>query len=192
MENIKMTIDENTPQPEDPVEDPEKKELDAMFSLDRKKKRKKDKEKEKEKEKKKEKKEELYTYKFMLDRLYSNVKNVHSDKSVRLPMINIAQLKKKTSWINFNKICDALSRTKESLLEYFKANLHCEMAIDCENRLIIKKTVQLQVLHNILKAYINKFVKCRSCDSINTNYIKDRVKKMNGVECIDCKTVRYL
>lgn len=192
MEHIKITIDEivENPQPEASVEDAEKKQLDTMFSLDKKKKNKKQKDKEKKEKEKKEK--ELYTYKFMLNRFYLNIKDDQSEKSLRLPMIKIALLKKKTIWINFNNICCALSRTKESVINYFKANLHCEIIIDFENKLIIKKTVQLQVLHNILKAYVNKFVKCISCSSMNTNYIKDRVKKMNGVECMDCKTIKYL
>lgn len=162
------------------------------FNLSLKKKKKKIKEKKDEIEEV----EEEYNYAYLLNRIFSNIRenNPHFQlyKKLIIPPPQLIGLSsnKKTMICNFSTIVSIINRSIDHVKCYFFSELNAKGSIDSMNRLIIKgKFVQRQI-ESIFKKYINEYVICDSCKKFDTILMKDQVTRIYFMKCNICNSSR--
>jgi translation initiation factor 2 subunit 2 len=136
-----------------------------------------------------------HTYMELLDRVYSQMQTagqqIDTKKKSHLPTPQLAMVgSKRTAFLNFSKLTKVLNRNQEHLQKYIGEELSAETSIDGSQRLIIKgryKPVQIQ---GILGKYINTYVKCAICNSLDTILVKNAVTRLTSINCEICKSNR--
>lgn len=178
--------------------------IQAMFSLDKKKKKKRKKEK---KEKKKKDKQttqitiqesengDLYSYTDLLSRLMSlhrrdNPEQVDTHRYVIKPPQLMRVGSKRTLWTNFQDICSIMKRQPTHLQEFVLTELGTTGSIDHNNRLVISGKYVPKVIESLLRKYIREYVTCQSCRSPNTVIAKDTVSRLYFMHCTECGASR--
>ena len=138
--------------------------------------------------------ETLYTYKDMLDRLYKNIEEkdnmiIKQRTIVKQPIVHRIS-SKRTGWINFKECCNNLSRDSNHIQSFLESELACICSIDGNGFLVFKGIFQQKNIEIVLRKYINQFVQCPICKSIDTTIKKDQPTRICFIECSCCKSVR--
>eukprot|EP00769_Ergobibamus_cyprinoides_P001079 gnl/Ergobibamus_cyprinoides/2076.p1 GENE.gnl/Ergobibamus_cyprinoides/2076~~gnl/Ergobibamus_cyprinoides/2076.p1 ORF type:complete len:312 (+),score=134.23 gnl/Ergobibamus_cyprinoides/2076:31-936(+) len=131
-----------------------------------------------------------YTYTEMLDRVFSIL---HADRPelagaskrrVMKPPKVQREGSKKTVFSNFSEICQALHRQQDHFLAFLMTELGTDGSIDGNDRLVIKGRFQSKNIEIVLRRYINEFVMCHGCRSIDTLLMREN--RMYFVQCEHC------
>ena len=182
--------------------------LNEMFSL-KKKKKKKDKDKDREKDSREKDKEKndfnkyefeydppTYSYKDLLDRLYSNIDDnssefTHKKNILKMPIVQRMGLKK-TGWINFKDCCLNLGKEQTHIQSFLINELSTECNIDSHGYLIIKGKYNNKNIETVLRKYIIDYAQCLICKSLETTTRRDVSSRLNFLDCTACKSTRVL
>lgn len=109
-----------------------------------------------------------------------------------IPEVRLATVTPKKFKIpNFSEICKALNRTDQGVQEYFATKLQCDCTVD-QGGLQIKSKVNLQQIRDLVKDYVQQYVVCQNCGSINTTITKAENGKDQVLLCESCKSHRHL
>ena len=136
-----------------------------------------------------------YTYKEMLDRVVGILqdknpelgeKRRHTMKPPQLMRVGT----KKTLWVNFQEICNQMSRSAEHVYQFFMAELGTEGSIDGTQRLVIRGKYVPKYIESLLRKYIVNYVTCQMCRSPNTTLTRDSVSRLYFCHCQDCGSSR--
>eukprot|EP00758_Cryptobia_borreli_P006546 Tbor_TRINITY_DN5175_c2_g3::TRINITY_DN5175_c2_g3_i1::g.26320::m.26320/K03238/EIF2S2; translation initiation factor 2 subunit 2 len=134
-----------------------------------------------------------YTYYDMMDRISKLLGDKHghrTHKDIPAPMLDKIGTKK-TVINNFGLICDALDRTPKEVQLFFEHEKATTSTLDQNNMLILKlQRVKQHDMEATLRKYIDQYVKCSSCGSINTQLVKDR--RRYRLICRDDGSERYV
>jgi translation initiation factor 2 subunit 2 len=134
-------------------------------------------------------KEDLDDYPTLLRRLYQQMGNQTAmSNQIMIPAPKILKDGKRSIITNFVEICDAIHRDKDTVKSFVLTEIRILGCLNNENKLIISDRIKRQTIENALKRYILEYVKCRSCDSLNT--------KINKIDktlvCESCQASRFL
>jgi translation initiation factor 2 subunit 2 len=134
---------------------------------------------------------QMPTYIEMLERIYHKIgkKNL-LDKKVKLPPPETIIRNKKTIWTNFNKICDLLNRNKDHVMSFFSTELGIQTSIDGNNNFLMRGRFQSKQIENLVTRYINEYVICKMCHSIDTLLTRDSITKLYFLNCSNCNSQR--
>ena len=80
------------------------------------------------------------------------------------------------------------NRSMEHVIEYLLTELGTTASVDATKRLIIRGRFQQKQIENILRRYINEYVLCNSCRSLETEMFKEN--RMQFVRCKSCESTK--
>jgi translation initiation factor 2 subunit 2 len=132
-------------------------------------------------------------YENLLQKLYDQINNKRKVSTIKilLPQTLIIGTKK-TVIENFKELCDSMKRTQEHVKTFIENELCVKTSINQYKQLtIFGKFYQRNIL-SIMRKYINNYVKCKSCLSLNTNFEKDKTHQMMEMICSNCGASLYI
>lgn len=142
--------------------------------------------------------ESLYTYMFLLKRLYEQarlnnpVMGVHSEpQKLKIPPPILIKVGRKTIWSNFTIITYKMNRKIEHFMSYFLSERGVTGTLQNKGLAIKPHVTQDQVI-SIMKKYMNDYILCKECKSTDTFLIKDSITRLTFVECTRCNSKRYV
>jgi translation initiation factor 2 subunit 2 len=97
---------------------------------------------------------------------------------------------KKTIFMNFAEICDNLHRKKEHLNEYLFAEMGTTGNLDGSERLVIKGAFRTKDIESLLRKYIQEYVICKVCTSLDTRLDRDPNTRLFSINCMNCQASR--
>jgi translation initiation factor 2 subunit 2 len=132
------------------------------------------------------------TYDQMLARLYDQMKvdrpELNTDtipKRVRPPSVSRLGTKK-TCWTNFSDYEVSLNRSSDHLQSFVFSELGITGSIDGDNQLIMKTKIMAKNIENLLRKYIEEYVRCANCKGIDTDLVKDPTTRLHFIQCKRC------
>ena len=129
-----------------------------------------------------------FSYMNLLERLYQNKPDYQKDvERKNLPKPVVVFSNKKTFIHNFAHICKTIQRGHEHVKQFICVELSCTGSIGGNGELILRNRVREPQFLTLLTKYINKYVKCRHCKSLNTTSNKDKDTRLWFVKCQVCK-----
>jgi translation initiation factor 2 subunit 2 len=127
-----------------------------------------------------------------LNRIYSSSdkNNIIIYKEIKLKSPQVyKEGPKKTAISNFTEIYKSYNRTKEHLSEYIFKELS-KGSINEKGCLILAGKYFSKDIESVLKKYIEYYVKCDMCNSVNTEIIKEGGARISFIICNNCKAER--
>eukprot|EP01091_Cochliopodium_minus_P015075 TRINITY_DN526_c0_g1_i1.p1 TRINITY_DN526_c0_g1~~TRINITY_DN526_c0_g1_i1.p1 ORF type:complete len:250 (-),score=93.25 TRINITY_DN526_c0_g1_i1:80-802(-) len=94
----------------------------------------------------------------------------------------------KTVWSNFPVICSKMNRPIEHFQNYALVELNTTGSLDVNSALTIKGRFQPKQAETVIKHYISEFVKCNTCQSVDTVLKKEN--RMHFLYCNSCLSRR--
>lgn len=134
--------------------------------------------------------EELYPYKDLLNRIYQNIESKR-DVLVKQPIIFCIS-SKRTGWVNFKECCNNINRDFVHLKLFVENELSCQCNFNGNGILIIKGIFSQKNIDIIFRKYINQYVQCTTCKSIETNIKKDKKTRICFIKCFLCESARSI
>lgn len=145
--------------------------------------------KKKRKDKNTQQEEEELTYDEMLRRLFEKMEPSSASKKLRLQPPRLALIgTKRTGWSNFESSAENLKRDPMHLSSFIESELGTTVSHAKEGLFVMKgrfKTIQIEKL---LIKYVDKYVKCKTCQSCNTKLVKNQVTRLTSMQCENCKS----
>jgi translation initiation factor 2 beta subunit (eIF-2beta)/eIF-5 len=131
-----------------------------------------------------------YNYTFLLERLYTLLKQSgkYKEKKNKLIIpapILVRQGGKHIIWTNFAITARKMNRTPEHLSKYILSEICAVGSLTGDKSLNIKGRYRERQIHTLVSKYINLYVKCKNCKSINTELEKDKISRLMLMKC-DC------
>lgn len=134
-----------------------------------------------------------YTYEFLLDRLFSKLHNSNPELTQKRDKLHLKPVEvaregtKKTVFSNFASFCKELHRDKEHLMSFILSELCTDGSIDGNERLIIRGKYPPSAIEKIVRNYINQYVICSGCKSLDTFIDKEKTNRLVFLRCNVCQ-----
>lgn len=97
---------------------------------------------------------------------------------------------KKTAWVNFRQTCETLNRPEDHLSLFISSEVGTLCSITQDGALLIRGIFPAMKLESCVKKYIEMYVKCQMCRSLQTELFKDPGSRLMMMNCGFCKAVR--
>ncbi|KAJ9462800.1 Eukaryotic translation initiation factor 2 subunit beta [Diplonema papillatum] len=136
-----------------------------------------------------------YTYPEILSRVYERIKAnnpTYGTKTVykiRPPNVQ-RDGTKKVAFTNFAEICKSLNRPQDHLFNFTLTELGTSGNIDGNNCLILKGRLNVKHIEGLLRKYIEAYVTCNMCHSVDTKLVKDPHSRLTTLHCNQCNASR--
>ncbi len=119
-----------------------------------------------------------YEYTFMLDRIETIMLEKNKDDDIEETKGNGENpvtkcISTKTSWVNFDQICNEINREQQHILDFVKSELDVEGSFGSEGNLILQTRIQNKFITSLYKKYLTIYVKCNDCKCLDTKLEKD-------------------
>lgn len=134
-----------------------------------------------------------YTYEFLLARVFtklysSNPELTQKKEKIHLKPVEVARDgTKKTVFSNFAGFCKELNRDKEHLMSFILSELCADGSIDGNERLIIRGKYPPSAIEKIVRNYINQYILCSGCKSLDTFIDKEKATRLTFLRCNVCQ-----
>lgn len=142
-------------------------------------------------------KQNFIPYTTLLDRFYTILKEKNPEmaggqhQKLKIPPPEVARDgNKKTVFVNVQVIAHVLQRNPEHLIQYLFAELGTSGSIDGEKRLIIKGRFQSKNIESVLRRYIQEYVICKTCKSMNTELKRESTNRLHFIVCKACGSTK--
>ena len=127
----------------------------------------------------------IKNYDYLLERLYSKLPARLEAKAYDIPELEIEYIGDHTEIRNFAQVCDRLRRDPHIVMRYFLKNLGMPGALTERGTLVIyNKKVKKETLKEFYRRFLNTYVKCQTCGSIDTEL--HRKGKVWYIRCLAC------
>jgi translation initiation factor 2 beta subunit (eIF-2beta)/eIF-5 len=97
---------------------------------------------------------------------------------------------KKIMWSNFIENCQTINRDHTQIIDYVLNELMVEGSLDINKNFIIKGIFRPEQMLNLFKKFINTYVKCNLCKSIDT--CTNKIDRLLNLSCNICKGTRHI
>lgn len=127
-------------------------------------------------------------YKKLLEKAYSEVKQIHGDSNsdrFEIPKIQGHFEGKKTILTNFFQISSYLNRKPEHLQKFMLKELAASGQREGE-KLVLNKKVPSSKINQKIEEYVKEFVTCKECGKPDTELIKESGKRITLIHCLAC------
>jgi len=137
-----------------------------------------------------------YTYDELLDRVFGILREKNPEltgerrRTVLKPPQVAREGTKKTVFINFMELCKAMNRNHEHVSAYLLAELGTSGSLDGQQRLVIKGRFLPKSFETVLRRYVNEYLLCPSCKSVDTLLDKDSATRLMHLRCQQCGASR--
>ena len=122
-------------------------------------------------------------YNKLLDKLYTEVKQVKVTKRFEIPEVKGHIEGNKTIITNFSRICLTLRRKPQHLVKFLSRELATQVLIEGD-RLILNRKLSSEMINQKIEAYVKEFVICPECGKPDTELIKEG--KFMFLHCLAC------
>ena len=136
-----------------------------------------------------------YDFAELLDRieLIMNQRNEQledesKDQRGELPLTKMVTTK--TSIMNFDTLCEQLSRPREHLLDFIKAEMDVEGNFGSEGNVLLQGRHKGPMINGLYKKYVEQYVRCLGCKSIKTQMTRDQSTRLLNLKCTICDATR--
>jgi len=110
------------------------------------------------------------------------------DNRLSLPKLVITKQGRKTTFMNFNNVCNHIKRVPDHLSEFLTTELVVKGSINEQKQLVLCKRVDIKYLESLIRKYCIEYVKCKECSSPDTVLEKNSVLRLYFVKCQNCRT----
>lgn len=137
-----------------------------------------------------------YTYQELLDRVFGILKEKNPEltgerrRTVLKPPQVAREGTKKTVFTNFMDMCKAMNRQQEHVSAYLLAELGTSGSLDGQQRLVIKGRFLPKSFETVLRRYVNEYVLCPGCKSVDTLLDRDTATRLMHLRCQQCGASR--
>eukprot|EP00798_Chlamydomonas_sp_ICE-L_P024013 gene24013-9587_t len=137
-----------------------------------------------------------YTYEELLDRVFGILREKNPEltgerrRTVLKPPQVAREGTKKTVFTNFMDLCKAMNRQNEHVSAYLMAELGTSGSLDGSQRLIVKGRFLPKSFETVLRRYVNEYVLCPGCKSVDTLLDKDSATRLMHLRCQQCGASR--
>jgi translation initiation factor 2 subunit 2 len=97
---------------------------------------------------------------------------------------------KKTVFTNFMELCKSMNRNHEHVLQFLLSELGTSGSLDGTQRLVVKGRFLPKAFETVLRRYINDYVLCNSCKSVDTLLDRDSSTRIMFLRCQQCSASR--
>lgn len=139
----------------------------------------------------------LIPYSQLLDRFYDILREKNPElaggqqQRLKIPPPEVLRDgNKKTVFANVQQIAQVLQRNPSHLIQYLFAELGTSGSIDGEQRLVIKGRFQAKNIEGVLRRYIQEYVICRTCKSMNTELKREAANRLHFIVCKACGSTK--
>ena len=133
---------------------------------------------------------EEFTYDQMLSRIYQKMGAVYTASELALKRLQRPKMaaigSKRVGWINFGKTAATLNRTQDHLSSFIEAEFGTTVSIDAKDCLVIKGRFSGEHIESVLKKYVEQYIKCRTCKSMETTLVRDPDSRLYFLKCGTC------
>lgn len=129
--------------------------------------------------------DKVYSYDFMLERLYEYQSGNHKNKEkIPFPHVNVSKDMIPTSTIvNYAEICKTMNREQLHVMLYIKLELQPKkMSINAKNQLWLRGRYDTKQVKTVLSNYTNEYVRCKTCGDLDTFFTTNQ-----GILQVECK-----
>jgi translation initiation factor 2 subunit 2 len=139
--------------------------------------------------------DELYAIDFTLKRVYNKLENDKTNvKKFSCERPQVVLENRKTSIINFSKLCDIFKREKIEVKSFIDTELQVSSSLRGENDsiLMINGIYRQKDVERVINKYIEKYVVCPilKCGSGDTNIVKKN--RLTFLKCNTCKAEKVI
>jgi len=137
-----------------------------------------------------------YKYEELLDRVFGILKEKNPEltgerrRTVLKPPQVAREGTKKTVFTNFMDLCKAMNRQHEHVSAYLLAELGTSGSLDGQQRLVIKGRFLPKSFETVLRRYVNEYVLCPGCKSVDTLLDRDSSTRLMHLRCQQCGASR--
>lgn len=129
--------------------------------------------------------ENIYSFDFLIDRVYNLLENKKKNKIITIPSPLVQKFGgRKSIFTNCKDICDKLNRPVNHMFNIICSELSTQGSINGENQIILKGKFYSKHMNKVIISYINKYVKCNICDSLET--IMEHEEGITFLNCNIC------
>jgi translation initiation factor 2 subunit 2 len=139
--------------------------------------------------------EVMPTYDEMLDRLYEQIHASNpqhferTNKKLKAPTVQRVGTTR-TSWSNFADCCKSMTRDQDHVQLFVLSELGATGSIDGDNNFIIKGKYLSKIIENLMRKYLDEYVRCTTCRSLETALTRDAISRLHFVKCKSCQSSR--
>ena len=135
------------------------------------------------------------TFEEMLDESYNDYNNIDESK-LKIPALQLMNTSTKSYWSNILEFTNIINRDADHFLIFLKSELNINninwYSADRKDGIVIhSKYIKKQTLMSNAKKYIEKYVICEYCKSVNTTCDKLSTKKYKFL-CLQCNMTKTL
>ncbi|KAJ9529891.1 hypothetical protein QJQ45_022303, partial [Haematococcus lacustris] len=137
-----------------------------------------------------------YIYDELLERVFGILREKNPEltgerrRTVLKPPQVAREGTKKTVFTNFMDLCKAMNRQSEHVTMYLLAELGTSGSLDGQQRLIVKGRFLPKSFETVLRRYVNEYVLCPGCKSVDTLLDKDSATRLMHLRCQQCGASR--
>lgn len=138
-----------------------------------------------------------YYYNELVDRIYGILKTKNpqlcTEKNKRIVMKPPQVYREgttKTNFANFQDICNTMNRPPEHVQSFLLSEMGSTASIDGNGCLIIKGKFQGKGIENLLKKYLQEYVICSHCGSLETTLTRNSTTRLHSLHCSNCTATR--
>jgi len=139
---------------------------------------------------------ESIQYPLLLHRFFVQLHDRHPDligasgKNYKIPPPQcFRDGNKKTIFANLLETSKRLKRNEEHVIQFLLAEMGTTGSVDGNKRLVIKGKFSSKQIENILRRYIQEYVSCKTCRSLNTEIAKGE-NRLWYITCQSCGSRR--
>jgi translation initiation factor 2 subunit 2 len=137
-----------------------------------------------------------YSYDELLDRVFGILRERNPEltgerrRTVLKPPQVAREGTKKTVFTNFMDLCKAMNRNNEHVSAFLLAELGTSGSLDGQQRLVCKGRFLPKGFETVLRRYVNEYVLCPGCKSVDTLLDKDSATRLMHLRCQQCGASR--
>lgn len=97
---------------------------------------------------------------------------------------------KKTVFTNFMDLCKAMNRNGDHVSAFLLSELGTSGSLDGQQRLVVKGRFLPKSFETVLRRYVNEYVLCPGCKSVDTLLDRDGATRLMYLRCQQCGASR--
>jgi len=138
-----------------------------------------------------------YVYDELVDHVYGILKtknpSLSVEKNKRIVMKPPQVMREgttKTNFANFYDICSTMNRPQDHVQSFILAETGSTASIDSNGCLIIKGKYQSKGIEQLLRKYMQEYVVCPMCQSMDTTLNRNSTTRLFTLHCSSCNATR--
>jgi len=117
----------------------------------------------------------------------------NASEGSKIPPIKLTVGKNNRSvWVNAKEICDLIKRDIDQVMDYVQDDVRVKCSKGEEGQLKFMSKVNGSKLEKAFDKYVDQFVRCPNCKSMQTKIIRDTQARLDIISCSSCKSEKNI